>query len=123
MVLWERSVVTQYKYPLGRGKMNSSDAKSIKIVDTYLQGNSTIQAEMPVDIAKHLRDKKRAGSVGKMTPRLRRALRGGERLFQYREGGQNFFETYEARRLRCHLPKGTPKADVIKGIVRESALV
>jgi hypothetical protein len=89
--------------------MNITPRKSKQIVDAHLRSNSTIQADMLVDVAKDLRRKHRGGSIEEMVCHLRKAL-AGDRLFQYKKEGQNFYETKEARRRRCEIPKRAPKS-------------
>jgi hypothetical protein len=89
--------------------MNITPRKSKQIVDAYLRSNSFIQTEMLVDVAKSLRRKHRAGSVGEMARLLRTAL-VSERLFEYKKEGQTFYETKEAKRRRCRIPNRAPKS-------------
>lgn len=89
--------------------MNITPRKSKQIVDAYLRSNSTIQADMLVDIAKHLRRKHRGGSIEEMVCHLRKAL-AGDRLFEYEKEGQTFYETKEAKRRRCGIPNRAPKS-------------
>jgi len=95
--------------------MNITPRKSKQIVDEFLRSNSTFQAEMVEDIAKHLRRKRRGGSVNEMGAHLRKAL-ASERLFQYKKEGINFYETKDARRRRCEIPKRAPKSAYVNAI-------
>jgi hypothetical protein len=89
--------------------MNITPRKSRQIVEAHLRSSRPIQADTLVDVAKDLRRKQRGGSIEEMVSHLQKALRGN-RLFEYKAEGQTFYETKEARRRRCGIPKRAPKS-------------
>lgn len=105
---------TKHGSPVKGEKMNITPRKSRQIVDAHLRSNSAIQADTLREVAQDLRRKHRGGSIELMVCHLQKAVRGN-RLFEYTEGGQNFYETQEARRRRCGIPKRAPKSVLING--------
>jgi hypothetical protein len=102
--------------------MNIKPLKAQQVVDTFLRSKSTVPGEMLEDVAKHLCEKHRMRySICDLVSRLRKA-RSGNRLFEYRKDGQNFYETKEARRVRCGLSKFASLADYINATEVEPAL-
>jgi hypothetical protein len=100
--------------------MKKNPRTSRQVVNRFLSGTTPIQGEMLSDVVRSLRLDSHSGVMKEMTCLLEKALHGN-RLFEYTEGGQNFFEPLEARRRRLGLPKWASKATIIKGIVLEPA--
>lgn len=76
-----------------------------EIVATFLRSDSHIQCDTISELAAKLCRRARRGSIGDVADvrnRLQKALRSD--LFEYEEGGQNFYETRKARKRRCKIP-------------------
>lgn len=84
--------------------MNITPRKSRKIVNNFLKSKLPIQGEMLIDVAQRLRRQRRAGDVRLMETFLQKALRGN-RLFEFEESGQTFYESKPARQKRMRAAK------------------